>query len=896
MLYSFGFGVWLLQQQTRLPVLRIPHGFMGLPSVVTVMIAATLLLGFLAAALMSRRMRAKCGGLASSVPTLLSQRARALLVALIASCLAGVAGFSWAAWRAQTRLGEMLPSALEGRPLRVDGSITGLPSRFAHGLVFDLQVDPMASPRDAPFLKNLRVAWYSRPRRHAAAGARPALPELLPGQRWRLLLNLKRPRGTANFGGFDREAALFARGVGATGYVVGRFVPRRLPAASDGMAALRAGVDRQRLRIGARIDAVLPAAPHVGLVKALAVGDQRDVSAADKLLFRATGTSHLLAISGLHVGLIASGAGWLVGGIWRRSRLAGYALPLVWPSHSIQSLAAALAAAGYVLLSGSGIPAQRAFWMLCAVCVARASGRAVGASLVLGWALALVLIVDPWAVLSTGFWLSFGAVAVLLYAASTTLPEAPGLSAESPMLSVASDMACVDAGSSATVDGAAVARVSASAGAACAERAAAVWQRHCRAWRQRCTASARMQFAVTFALLPASAFWFSQVSLISPLANAFAIPWVSFVVVPSTFAGALLPAPFDAWLLTFAHASLRLLCATLAACAAPDWAAVQMPRPSVTTLLLACFGVLWWLAPASWPLRRAAPLLWLPLVGTRIDAPPPGEFQVTVLDVGQGGAAVVETAAHRLLFDAGPSFGDGDAGQMVVLPFLRARGIRELDLMVVSHRDDDHAGGAATILQGLPIGSLRASLPYGHRLWRAATAGVGVDAGACGIGQSWEWDGVRFTFMWPDAGSAGFAASRPNWASCVLRVDNGRHAALLTADIEAPQERALARGAAAPPAANVRLPAELLLAPHHGSKTSSTPLLVNAVAPAEVVFQVGYRNRFGHPAPRVVGRYQAAGASLHRSDRDGQLIFRTDGSQLRTEAYRRTHRAYWNVD
>ncbi|MGI4982696.1 MAG: DNA internalization-related competence protein ComEC/Rec2, partial [Janthinobacterium lividum] len=394
--------------------------------------------------------------------------------------------------------------------------------------------------------------------------------------------------------------------------------------------------------------------------------------------------------------------------------------------------------------------------------------------------------------------------------------------------------------------------------------------------------AARVQIAVTVALVPASASLFGQVPLLGPLANAVAIPWVSFLVVPAVLAGVVAPAPCDALAFRAAHALIGWLARMLDVLAAPRWAVLNVAAPDVPTLAAALLGLAWGLGPRGLPLQRLAPLLCVPLFLYRPPPPGSGEFRVTMLDVGQGMAALVETRGHRLLYDAGPPLGRSDAGDRLIVPSLRVQGVTTLDTLVVSHNHDDHYGGARAVLTQMPTTRLLASLPPAQLLWETGQ-GSGARASRCRQGESWRWDDVRFEVLWPEDPDAGLP---PNGMSCVIRVSNARHAVLLAGDIEAPQEAALLRGMAP-------LDATILLAPHHGSRTSSTPAFVAAVAPAHVVFQMGYLNRHRHPHPQVVARYARRGVRSYRSDHDGAVRFETRGARLDVTAYRRSRRRYW---
>ncbi|RKF48838.1 DNA internalization-related competence protein ComEC/Rec2 [Paraburkholderia fungorum] len=756
------------------------------------------------------------------------------------------AGFGYAAWRAQTRLAVSLPSAWEGRDIDVAGSIKGLPSRDDKGVRFLFKVESADAPI-AAFPRVIQLSWI-------AADA-PA-PPLEPGARWRLTVRLKRPHGNANFGVRDAEASLLARNVRATGYVS---VPDRAVRLAGNARGASVTVDRWRDALRARIDTVLADARHRGIVVALAIGAQDEVSAADWLLMRGTGTSHLVAISGLHIGFVAGLAAWLAGAVWRRSGFIGRNWPLLLPAQVVAVTAGALFAGLHAALAGFNVPAQRALWMAGVVALAFISGRDLARSVVLAWALGVVLLIDPWAVVAAGFWLSFCAVAAILFAMSGR----PRVQDHEQRRDDQGD------------------------GGVTPTRLMHLWsgvRRRARAFRERLRSAAQVQFAVTVALAPLTVYWFAQIPLIGPFANAFAIPWVSLLVTPAVLAGVALPAPFDAYALRAAHALLDLLAAGLQMLSGPAWTLWRLPQPDAWTLAAAAVGVLWCLAPRGWPLRWAAPLTWLPLLMPAPSGPPHGSFRLTALDIGQGTSVLVETAHHTLLFDTGPGPESTHAGERVVVPFLQAHGVTALDTLVISHADSDHSGGAPAVLEAIEVRQMVAALASANPLWSNAKE-RGADTLPCAAGQRWQWDGVEFAMLWPDAGPL---QGKPNAHCCVLRVSTiPAHAnaptvkrspvaanvqtvapslaAVLAADIEAPVERILL---ARDPDA---LRAQVLVVPHHGSKTSSTEPFLDSIDPLIALFQVGYRNRFHHPNAGVFERYKARHIELARSDADGAV-------------------------
>jgi competence protein ComEC len=426
-------------------------------------------------------------------------------------------------------------------------------------------------------------------------------------------------------------------------------------------------------------------------------------------VLRNTGTSHLVAISGLHVGFVGALAGGIASLVWRRLRWRRRAVTLAVPAPYAASLASLAAAGGYAALAGFNVPAQRAWWMIATAAVAYLAGRSAPTSAVLCAALGGVLLVDPWAVLSAGFWLSFGAVAAILLTVA-------GWRA-TPEIERADDGAG-DGSSDATQQRVAQDR----------RRVLHAW---CKRAAQRLADATRVQYAVTIGLAPLTAAWFAQMSVSGPFSNAFAIPWVSSVVTPLVLAGVALPAPLDAYAFRLAHAALGPMMTLLRHLA--DWPAgvFWLRIPDWPVLALACMGAAWALMPRGWPLRWAAPITWLPLVAPAPDAPPPGGFRLTVLDVGQGESVLVETARRTLLFDAGPGPESTHAGTRIVVPALRARGIRVVDTLVLSHGDADHAGGAAAVYAGTEVRQLLAGIVPQHRLWRDAQAAGVTDRVPC---------------------------------------------------------------------------------------------------------------------------------------------------------------------
>ena len=727
-------------------------------------------------------------------------------------------GFVWAGWRAQQRLADQLPIAWEVKDIQVTGVIAALPQRFERGERFEFDVESVHT-KGGVVPGRIMLSWYhawdeldgSREGIEVSAaseaGEAREARAIHPGERWRFTVRLKRPHGTANPHGFDYEAWLLERNIRATGTIRLRGEARRLDAfvPSPGYA-----VERLRDIIRSRFLAAMPDAPYLGILIALTVGDQRSIPNEQWTVFNRTGVTHLMSISGLHVTMVAALFAALVNWLWRRSER----LTLYLPSQKAVVVAGWLAAFAYSLLAGFEVPAQRTLYMLSVVALALWSGRNLGVSRTLLLALLVVLLLDPWAVLATGFWLSFGAVALLLLVNTARIGEVRGWSATLARWGVA-------------------------------------------------------QWAVTLGSMPLLLLFFQQFSLVSPLANALAIPFVSFIITPLALSFAVLPwmplLHLDHWLLSHLMVWLEWLA---------DWPMWQQAALPLWVTLVAVAGIVWLLLPRGFPARWLGLCLLMPALFWPPPRPGIGEAWVDVLDVGQGLAVVVRTAGHTLLYDTGPLYSaNSNAGQRIVLPYLRASGVGQLDTLIVSHRDKDHAGGVAAVREAVPIARILTSMSM-------------LGGEPCIAGQSWEWDGVHFFILHPVSTDYQINSRKTNNMSCVLRIASAEGSVLLTADIEADDERILiARSPSL-------LPSDVLLAPHHGSSNASTPEFIAAVGARDVIFSAGYRNPFKHPRPEVLERYSTN--RQWRTDRDGAVRI-VLGESTEVSAWRKERQRYWQL-
>ena len=689
--------------------------------------------------------------------------------------------------RAQTRLADVLPAALEGRDLVVTGVVAQLPRRLPEGVrfVFDVQSATLQG-QAARVPSRIVLGWYGGWQEEVLMLA--PYEQLAAGQRWRFVVRLKQPHGSLNPHGFDHELWMFEQGLRASGAV--RATERESAQLLE--ASVGEPIERFRQRVRDAIERRVPDARAAGVLTALAVGDQAAIERADWDVFRITGIAHLVSISGLHVTMFAWLAAASISRLWRTSARA-----VLWlPAAAAARWGGLLAATAYALLSGWGVPAQRTVWMLASAALLAQLGLRWPWPLVLLMVAAVVAAIDPWALLQPGFWLSFAAVGLLIVATPVAGAE-PQRHAES------------------TWSAAALGRVLRS--------------------------GLRTQAVATVGLAPLTLVFFQQVSLIGFAANLVAIPLITFVITPLALAGVLAPPLWS--LAAVVVQGLTKFLQGLATLPAAVWTAAAAPWWMQAAALL---GAALLVMRLPWALRALALPLMLPLFAPPVERPAEGAMQVTVADIGQGSAILVRTRTHALLHDAGAQYSpDSDAGSRVLVPLLRAFGVQRLDMLMLSHRDSDHVGGAAAVMSAFDVSALSSSIEASHPL-RASARGHR----RCEAGQSWRWDGVRFEVLHPSADDYARTDAKPNTMSCVLAVTDAHgQRLLLTGDLEADQESRLVREQ---PGA---LKSAVLLVPHHGSKTSSSPAFLDAVAPRVALVQAGYRNRYGHPAPAVAARY-----------------------------------------
>ncbi|HEY5623764.1 MAG TPA: DNA internalization-related competence protein ComEC/Rec2 [Gammaproteobacteria bacterium] len=707
-----------------------------------------------------------------------------------------VAGLAWTALAVDRRLDATLPVSMSGSDFRVSGWVDNFPDASERQTRFSFRVTFSERPDVVP--GRLRLSWYDAPF------------EIEPGQTLALEVRLRSPRGLSNPGVYDYERWLFDAGYGATGYVRSG----ELALVGDGGIARAWFLARAELE--RKLASAIPNENAAALAVALSIGERHRFAERHWEAFRRTGTSHLVAISGLHVGLVAAFFFWLARRLWLY-------LPEAIAPLDLHGAAAVsfFCACVYSFAAGFGVPTQRALIMLSVALLAIASRRRVGMTAGLSTAAMFVLLRDPLATASASFWLSFAAVALLWQLAGIR-----------PVKGQARD---------ATV-------------------------------REAVT----LQWRLCLGLLPMTAFFFAEVSLVAPLVNLVAIPFVSFGLVPATLAAA------AAAVLDVGGGSLALVAGFLAGTLwlgldlAGQWQFSALPIPSGDPISsgLAMLAVVLLIPIHPLPGRYLAPVALLPLLVPRTEGPEYGKADVTILDVGHGLAIVIETRDHLLLFDTGPTYASGfDSGRDIVIPALREMRNGQVDIVVVSHADNDHAGGLRALMESYP----EARVIGGDD--------VEIDgATRCSRGRAWTWDGIGFEFLHPGDGS-GLSG---NDGSCVLRVESAVDALLITGDIETAGERSLLVDA-------VELESTYVVVPHHGSATSSSRGFVAATGASHAIVSAAYGNRWGFPRPEVRQRWEAAGARVVTTAEGGAIALRLGESAAGVvELRREKRRRYWH--
>ncbi len=762
----------------------------------------------------------------------------------------------YASWLAEAGLKARLRPSLEGENIVLRGFISAMPQSFEQGVRYKFWVTECGAEA-CPIGQSLRLAQYS------GFGKKDVLPPpLLPmGAELCLKVRLKRTLVPLNPYAFDAELRALEEGIVGSGNIRAQVDCQNLTAgsrmgprsgASPGLSPLQTSwidevlprtqawieVKRTALRDSLRRALEQSVADQDRLNKvakativALVVGEQSAIPNTWWTIFNQTGVGHLMSISGLHITLFAGIALAALKALFRLPQVTALLFRCRLQANRLSWFLAVSAAFTYSLISGWGIPAQRTCWMLAAAAWALNTGRSKRMSQVLALAAAVVTIMDPWAPMAAGFWLSFAAVAALVWCGAREYS------------------------------------------------AAQPWYR----------AAVRSQVAATIALAPMGAMFFGSFSLVGPLANAFAIPFVSSLLTPFVLCTAVLSTLWEgaaSLLLYPAIVSTRWMLQALEWMAGFSWAGMTLMRPNWFVLGIASLACVGLLSPFSSKGSRGVYAVGLvPLLSAPVEKPAPDELWLTSFDVGQGMAILIETDRRRLLYDAGPSYGsESEAGSRIIIPYLRARGLDSIDALVVSHLDSDHSGGAREVAKKLAPHWLSSSLNEHPFLY-------GRQHIPCREGQTWQWGSAQWRFLHPGEINTTAVKSKTNARSCVLQLVHPAASVLLPGDLEAAQERRLVSEYGAQ-----GLKSKVLVAPHHGSASSSSSAFLEAVDPQWAVFQVGYRNRFKHPSAKVLPRYEALGTQILRSDHHGAIQMRFKvGQEPVIRRFRSDDRPYWRM-
>lgn len=715
----------------------------------------------------------------------------ALLLGLILSALT-----------ANHQLNSRLPTEFEGKDILLEGIVKDIPDNRKDGVRFKFKVLKAHNPADKKQLEItgvVKLGWFQKRQ------------QIRAGEQWQLRVRLKRPSGFMNPGGFDYEKWLFTQKIIATGYIRKGTENHRIHLAPWW------SINHLREKINQEIQNKVKNKESAALLSALAVADRNNMDDSQWQVLKDTGTSHLIAISGLHIAIIAGFSFFLIMLIWR-------IFPRLNEEMSLQlagGIAGVIFATIYALLAGFTLPTQRALLMVIVILIGLVSRKNYSSSTTLAIALLAVLMLDPLAAMTISFWLSFSAVALILMILKRQI-----IKSRFQML--------------------------------------------------------RLQLFLSLGMLPLTLIFFGEGSLSAPIANLIAIPWVSILVVPLTLLGVIfLPLSefISSALLNLAGFSIHYLFQLLTLISNSSISSVGSDGVPLLYLLFAMFGVLFLLLPKGFPARWLGLILFLPALLFVAKVPEQGAFSFSLLDAGQGTASVIHTSNHTLIYDAGTRLSSSfDIGKLVVIPYLKSKGVQSVDMMILSHDNLDHRGGAKAIINEIHVKEVLSS-----------DTDIVDDVAVvklCIAGQRWQWDDVDFEIIWPMEDTQ----LNENNRSCVLRVSNAYHSLLLTGDIQRKAEQRLIKSS------NERLQSEVILMPHHGSKTSSTLPFLEAVSPSLALISAGYRNRFGHPKQKVIDRYDALSIQMLNTINAGaiEVDFPVDDKPIETQQYRVLKRRFWN--
>lgn len=715
----------------------------------------------------------------------------------------GLLGFAWMLFYVHLQMNWSLPENVEGKTIKITGTIISIPNTAKHLTHFVFSLKKIVFENNTQIASGrIRLSWMLEKNVNL----------LHVGDQWELNVRLKKIHSTLNPAGFDYEAKALQEGIRATGYVVNKAKNTLLKRANYYFF-----IDRFREALKYKIEKNLPQTNTSPWIVALILGERNGISEENWEVLRNTGTNHLMAIAGLHIGCMAGLAHMILQKIWQKCTRC----MLIIPASQAGSIAALCMALFYSMLAGFSIPTQRACIMLSVFILVLLLRRKLPTWHAWSIALFIVLLSNPLDVVTESFWLSFGAVAFIIYGVSGRLASS-GL----------------------------------------------LWK-----W-------GRIQWVIALGLIPFSIWLFQQCSIIALIANSIAIPWVGFLIVPLCLLGSfafIFSLKLGSLILILADKCLSVLWIILSWFSHLPFATWHQVLPHYWILIFSTIGIILLLLPVGFPGRYFGFFWLLPLFFYKTSELKIGEIHFTLLDVGQGLSAVVQTKNHILVYDAGAKLNSNyDMGESVVIPFLELLGIKSIDRIVVSHGDNDHIGGVFAILKKFPVDSIKTSVP--EKLPFSSTS-------FCLRGESWDWDGVHFKFLYPDLNHLGLG----NNSSCVLKISTADKQILLTGDIEKIAENELIKNE------KENLFATILVAPHHGSKTSANMDFIKAVHPAYVLFPVGYRNRYHFPHPIVIERYLLQKAiSINTVDAGAIEILLSTAEKYQVLLFRNENKHYWN--
>ena len=724
-----------------------------------------------------------------------------LILFFSACCL----GFSWTLIIAHHQLTKTLPKQLEDKLIYAQGKIISIPETYLNAIHFDFLIQSLLPNRSIQYPINVHIKGYFYKNLNIAN-------HFKKGDIWQLPLRLHRPRGFWNPGSFDYQAELFKQNISATGYILEKF-PLYLIQPTNSYYF----IDNLRNKITENIKKTLKGSSLTGLITALTTGIRNQITEEQWQVMRGTGTNHLFAISGLHLAFITGIIYWIVRFIYCRIPYA----TLYLPAPKIASAFTLLLAIFYSALAGFAIPTQRALLMLSVFLISIIKRRYLNHCHSFHLALLIILIIEPFAILSASFWLSFAAVLLIFYAVSNRIKPLKN-------------------------------------------------------WRAWC----RIQLTVSVGLIPLSLFFFHQISWISFAANLIAIPSIGFFILPLSLLGSLLSLisyNLGHLLIFYAEQLLKLLWILLNFFSKIPFTQYYAYLSNEWLLISSLIGVLLILAPKGMPTRWLGFIWILPLFFIETQRPQFGEIWIHLLDVGQGLASVVRTQHHVLIYDTGPRLSSSyDAGKLVLLPFLQTIGVNKVNLMVISHGDNDHSGGAMIILKQIKVDKVLSSIPKKF---------LPKIVNLCEEKMRWQWDGVNFEILYPPSTLRYLG----NNSSCVLKISNKLHSILLTGDIEKRAEEYLVQRK------QKKLQSTILIVPHHGSKTSSSIEFLNYVQPIYALFSTGFHNRFKFPHKIVLNRYHRLGSKIYDTAIDGAITLKLNAFShtIQSEIHYEKNHHFW---